>query len=86
MALVYSTEGYFCEGEVVKNWKFSMEYGRIVLSELELSLVKKSNEANRYYVDGQMYNSWDKIPQSYKTEIIMSTQDPADAGIKLNFK
>ena len=43
MALVYSTEGYFCEGEVVKNWKFSMEYGRIVLSALELSLVKKSN-------------------------------------------
>ncbi|MBA7526465.1 hypothetical protein ES705_18627 [subsurface metagenome] len=43
MALVYSTEGYFCEGEVVKDWKFSMEYGRIVLSALELSLVKKSN-------------------------------------------
>jgi len=43
MALVYSTEGYFCEGEVVKNWKFSMEYGRIVLSAIELSLVKKSN-------------------------------------------
>lgn len=43
MALVYSTEGYFCEGEVVKDWKFSMEYGRIVLSASELSLVKKSN-------------------------------------------
>jgi len=41
--LIYSTEGYFCEGEVVKNWKFSMEYGRIVLSALDLSLVKKSN-------------------------------------------
>lgn len=50
------------------------------------SLVKKLNEANRYYVDGQMYNSWDKIPQSYKTEMIMSQQNPADAGIKLNFK
>ncbi|MBY8980966.1 MAG: zinc ribbon domain-containing protein [Candidatus Lokiarchaeota archaeon] len=43
MALVYSTEGYFCEGEVVKDWKFEMEFGRIILSELELSLVKKSN-------------------------------------------
>jgi len=43
MALVYSTEGFFCEGEVVKDWKFKMEYGRIILSELELSLVKKSN-------------------------------------------
>jgi len=41
--LIYSTEGYFCEGEVVKDWKFSMEYGRIVLSASELSLVKKSN-------------------------------------------
>jgi len=41
--IVYSTEGYFCEGEVVKDWKFKMEYGRIILSELELSLVKKSN-------------------------------------------
>ena len=43
MALVYSNEGFFCEGEVVKDWKFKMEYGRIILSELELSLVKKSN-------------------------------------------
>lgn len=43
MALVYSNEGYFCEGEVVKDWKFKMEYGRIILSASELSLVKKSN-------------------------------------------
>ena len=43
MTLVYSTEGFFCEGEVLKDWKFKMEYGRIILSELELSLVKKSN-------------------------------------------
>ncbi len=43
MALVYSTEGYFCEGEVVKDWRFRMEYGRIILSEIELSLVRKSN-------------------------------------------
>ncbi len=43
MALVYSTEGYFCEGEVVKDWRFRMEFGRIVLSEIELSLVRKSN-------------------------------------------
>ena len=43
MVLVYSTEGLFCEGEVTKDWKFKMEYGRIILSELELSLIKKSN-------------------------------------------
>jgi hypothetical protein len=43
MTLVYSTEGFFCEGEVVKDWRFKMEYGKIILTELELSLVKKSN-------------------------------------------
>ena len=41
--IVYSNEGYFCEGEVVKDWRFKMEYGRIILSELKLSLVKKSD-------------------------------------------
>jgi len=41
--LVYSTEGYFCEGEVVKDWRFKMEYGKIILTEVDLSLVKKSN-------------------------------------------
>jgi len=43
MAIVYSTEGSFCEGEVLKDWKFKMEYGKIILSEMALSLVKKSN-------------------------------------------
>ena len=43
MAIVYSNEGSFCEGEVVKDWKFKMEYGKIILSEMALSLVKKSN-------------------------------------------
>jgi hypothetical protein len=43
MTLVYSTEGYFCEGEVVKDWRFKMEFGRIILSDLKLSLVKKSD-------------------------------------------
>ncbi|NVM18770.1 MAG: zinc ribbon domain-containing protein [Candidatus Lokiarchaeota archaeon] len=43
MTLVYSNEGYFCEGEIVKDWQFKMEYGKIILSALELSLVRKSN-------------------------------------------
>ena len=43
MTLVYSNEGYFCEGEIIKDWQFKMEYGKIILSSLELSLVKKSN-------------------------------------------
>ncbi len=43
MTLVYSTEGYFCEGVVVKDWRFKMEYGKIILTEVDLSLIKKTN-------------------------------------------
>jgi len=42
MSLVFISEGYFREGEVEKNWKFKMEFGKILLTEQELSLVKKS--------------------------------------------
>ena len=50
------------------------------------SLVKKSIKPDQYYVDGKLYSCWDNVPQEYKTEIIMSTQDPKNTGIKLNFK
>jgi hypothetical protein len=43
MSLVFVSEGYFCEGEVEKKWQFKMEFGKILLTEQELSLVKKSN-------------------------------------------
>jgi len=43
MPLVFVSEGYFCEGEVEKKWQFKMEFGKILLTEQELSLVKKSN-------------------------------------------
>jgi ABC-type amino acid transport substrate-binding protein len=59
------------------------EYAYGVFS--DQSLVKKTDSPERYYIKGRMYNSWDQIPQEYKTEIIMSTQNPKDAGIKLNF-
>lgn len=49
------------------------------------SMVKKQGSSERYYIDGKLYNSWDQVPQEYKTEIVMSTQKPDDAGIKLNF-
>jgi len=49
------------------------------------SLVKKTGSPDKYYIKGQMYNSWDQVPQEYKTEIVMSTQNPKDTGIKLNF-
>ena len=43
MSLVYVSEGYFCEGEVEKKWQSQMEFGKILLTEQKLSLVKKSN-------------------------------------------
>lgn len=50
------------------------------------SLVTKDGQPQHYYVDGNMYNSWDDIPESYKTEMLMATQNPATVGIRLNFK
>ena len=43
MSIIFVSEGYFCEGEVKKKWQFKMEFGKILLTEKELSLVKKSN-------------------------------------------
>jgi len=42
MSLLFNSEGYFCEGEVEREWKFKMKYGRILLTNQELSLFKKS--------------------------------------------
>ena len=44
MSLVFSTDGYFCEGHVVqKKWQYQMELGKVLLSEDTLSLLKRSN-------------------------------------------
>jgi len=43
MSLLFNSEGYFCEGEVERDWKFKMKFGRILLTNQELSLFKKSN-------------------------------------------
>ena len=43
MTLLYNSEGYFCEGEVGKEWQFEMVYGKILLTDLELSFIKKTN-------------------------------------------
>jgi len=43
MSLLFNSKGYFCEGEVGKKWQFEMEFGEIILSEQELSLIKKSD-------------------------------------------
>lgn len=45
MSLLYSSEGYFCENEVQGNWQFTMELGKILLTDQELSLLKKSKIA-----------------------------------------
>jgi len=43
MSLLFNSEGYFCEGEVEREWQFKMKFGRILLTNKELSLFKKSN-------------------------------------------
>lgn len=42
MSLIYSSDGYFCEGDVAGNWQFTMELGKILLTKQSLSLLKKS--------------------------------------------
>jgi hypothetical protein len=42
--------------------------------------------AQKYYIDGQTYNGWDKVPQQYKNEIVMGSQSVEGMGVKLNFK
>ena len=42
MSLLFNSEGYFCEGEVERDWQFKMNFGRILLTNQELSLFKKS--------------------------------------------
>ena len=43
MSLLFNSEGYFCEGEVEREWQFKMQFGRIILTNKELTLLKKSN-------------------------------------------
>jgi ABC-type amino acid transport substrate-binding protein len=50
------------------------------------SLAVQSNEPERYYIKGKVYNGWDNVPDEFKKEIVMSAQDPKNTGIKLNFK
>ncbi len=43
MSLLFNLEGYFCEGEVERDWQFKMQFGKILLTNQELTLLKKSN-------------------------------------------
>jgi hypothetical protein len=43
MAIIYSYDGFFREGKVGKDWQFEMEMGKIILTDQELTLMKKSN-------------------------------------------
>ncbi len=49
------------------------------------SMVKKPAGNDRFYIEGKFYNSWDQVPQEYKTEMVMNNQNPKDVGIKLDF-
>ncbi|TFG25832.1 MAG: zinc ribbon domain-containing protein [Promethearchaeota archaeon] len=44
MSLVYTSDGYFCESQVYqKKWQYQMELGKILLTEENLSLMRRSN-------------------------------------------
>jgi hypothetical protein len=43
MTILFTAEGHFREGSIGKKWEFEMELGRIILTEQELNLMKKSN-------------------------------------------
>ena len=49
------------------------------------SLVKKADSPERFYIKGKMYNSWDQVPQEYKTDMVMNAQSAESTGIKLDF-
>ncbi len=42
MSLLYSSDGYFCEGEPGYKWQFDMTFGEIILTDEKLSFIKKS--------------------------------------------
>jgi len=65
MYLLFNSEGYFCEGEVGKNWQFDMESGRIILSNQQLSLIKKSNISLT-----EIGNTIDKFNEGYKIPLL----------------
>jgi len=48
-------------------------------------MVVKPGLSTAYYIEGKKYSSWDDVPKEYKKELIMSSQDPSNTGIKLNF-
>ena len=43
MTILFSADGHFREGIIGKKWQFEMELGKIILTDTELNLMKKSN-------------------------------------------
>ena len=43
MTILFTAEGYFRAGTIGKKWQFEMELGKIILTDQELNLMKKSN-------------------------------------------
>lgn len=44
------------------------------------------SQSERYHIEGQTYYGWDSVPQQYKTDIVMGSQNLKNSGIRLNFK
>jgi ABC-type amino acid transport substrate-binding protein len=47
---------------------------------------KKKSESNRYFINGSYYESWEKVPNQFKSNSKTSPKvDPNNSGLKLNF-
>jgi len=49
------------------------------------TLARKGENPNKYYIGGKMYYNWDDVPDEFKKDLVYSTRDPKNAGIKLDF-
>jgi hypothetical protein len=62
-SMLFNEEGYFCEGEIQKDWQFKMQFGTILVSNQEILFIKKPKisltEININFVKG---NEGYKIP------------------------
>ncbi len=53
-----------------------------------MSVSGLSQQVDRYYINGQLYNGWQQVPEKYKTDILNAANSgPAESssGLKLKF-
>jgi ABC-type amino acid transport substrate-binding protein len=50
------------------------------------TLALRSQQNDRFYIEGKVYDGWENVPQKYKDKILQrGVANPRDAGFKLDF-